>query len=86
MESVGGGWGWPSEMVVDGSVSSQFISSVMIYGGFFNENMTIDTRQAALVSMSYIRMTAYCLQLYGIHSQIDDGRITISSANIQHTN
>lgn len=63
---------------VDGSLSSQFISALMMGSAAIPGGMTLEVRN--LVSLPYIHLTAGILREFGAEVTIEDGRISVVPA------
>ncbi|MDR1371720.1 MAG: 3-phosphoshikimate 1-carboxyvinyltransferase [Dysgonamonadaceae bacterium] len=62
---------------LDGSVSSQYISALMMIAPMMNNGLTIDL-EGQVVSFPYIIMTARLMELFGVKPKIYDNSIQIS--------
>ncbi len=61
---------------IDAGISSQYISALMMIAPVLDQGLEI-TLEGDVVSMPYIRMTAYIMAQYGIEADIDGNVITI---------
>lgn len=64
------------EIEIDGSVSSQFISSLMMLGPCLQGGLKIEVKKK-LLSLPYIKMTAALMENAGVSVTIDDSLIKI---------
>ena len=70
IEIVGGGF-QGGEVHIDGSISSQYVSSILMAAPFFENNTTVNlTRQDEPTSFSYIKMTVLAMQQFGASIQM----------------
>lgn len=63
-------------LVLDASVSSQYVSALMMIAPLLPGGLTLDLEER-IVSAAYIRMTASMMRLFGVDVCLDGGRIAI---------
>ncbi len=71
-----------NEVTVDGSVSSQFTSALMMIGSVIEGGLRLNLR-GALVSRSYINLTAAVMQQFGVQVVADEGSIWVDGSKIR---
>ncbi|MDE6049327.1 MAG: 3-phosphoshikimate 1-carboxyvinyltransferase [Paramuribaculum sp.] len=62
---------------IDAGVSSQYISALMMIAPVLESGLRI-TLEGEIISMPYIRMTAYIMERFGVHAEIEGNIITIA--------
>lgn len=65
---------------VDGALSSQFISALMMGSAAVSGGMTLEVRN--LVSLPYVHLTAGILRQFGADVAVDDGLITVRAERL----
>jgi len=70
---------------IDASVSSQFISSLMMIGPLLSKGLTI-MMKGEVVSMSYINMTALLMKQFGVEVCVKENMISVPNGEyVYHT-
>jgi 3-phosphoshikimate 1-carboxyvinyltransferase len=64
------------EIEIDGSVSSQFTSALLMIGPMLENGLTLNFKNG-LVSRSYVQMTAGVMHRYGVNVELSENRIVI---------
>jgi 3-phosphoshikimate 1-carboxyvinyltransferase len=64
---------------IDGSISSQYISALMLIAPVLSEDLEI-VLKGNVVSLPYIKMTGELLKLFGVYVSFDGKRIVVSPA------
>ncbi len=64
------------EITLDGSVSSQYVTALMMIAPLIKEGLTIHLK-GYIASKSYIRMTIRIMEEFGVKALFDDKKITI---------
>lgn len=64
---------------IDGSISSQFISAIMLVAPVLDEELEI-TLKGDVVSVPYIKMTSELLKLFGVFVSFNESKIIIKPA------
>jgi 3-phosphoshikimate 1-carboxyvinyltransferase len=70
---------------IDGSISSQFISALMLVAPALDEELEI-TLKGDIVSVPYIKMTSELLKLFGVFVSFNGNKITINPAPFKMLN
>ena len=72
-------------VVVDGSLSSQFLTALLLVGARFEEGLELSPR-GELVSQSYLRMTCQTLRAFGVDVVEKKGGVfSVRSQNVEGT-
>lgn len=69
------------EIVIDGSISSQFISALMLVAPQFQNGLTIRISNE-VVSFPYIKMTAQLLQNFGVPVELSKSSVSVPNHNL----
>jgi 3-phosphoshikimate 1-carboxyvinyltransferase len=72
-------------IVIDGSISSQFISALLLIAPLFENGFEIKLKNE-IVSWPYVLMTITLLKQFGVNSNVQDSTIKIQKSNHQLTN
>lgn len=73
-----------NQLVLDGSVSSQYITSLCLIGSKLENGLTINL-QGKITSLPYIKMTIEMMKSVGISVEFEENQIVISNKkNIDH--
>lgn len=70
---------------LDSSISSQFVSSLLLIAPALENGLTIRLT-GNIVSGPYIRMTLEMLNMCGIHSEVEEKKISIRQQELMNTN
>ncbi len=73
----------PDDICVDGSVSSQFISGLMLVAPLLPEGLHLRFEQLP-VSFEYLKLTGYLLDSFGINCKIEAKEIHIAAGSVYH--
>lgn len=68
------------ELLVDGSVSSQFVSALLLASVEFHHGLVIDF-EGEVISRPYINMTLKIMENFGVYGQWQGNRISVSKQN-----
>ena len=63
-------------LVLDASVSSQYVSALMMIAPLLPGGLTLDLEER-IVSAAYIRMTASMMRLFGVDVRLEGGKIVV---------
>lgn len=66
------------ELAIDASVSSQFISALMLVAPYMREPLRLEFSSEEAVSMSYVRMTAAIMGHYGVETELTPSGVTVA--------
>lgn len=71
---------WKNQVEIDGSMSSQFITALLLIAPTLPEGLIINI-MGKLVSVPYVKMTLRLLEYFGVKSEWDGNRIMIAPQN-----
>lgn len=66
-----------SETTINGTISSQFVSALMLIAAFLPKGLTITIKSGKTISESYIKLTASLLQKCGVEVSFSENKIAI---------
>lgn len=66
-----------TETTINGTISSQFVSALMLIAAFLPKGMTINIKDGKTISESYIKLTASLLKKCGLDVSFSENKITI---------
>ena len=69
------------KLEIDGSISSQFISAILLISPTFENGLEL-TLKNEIVSWPYIQMTLYLLNEFGIKTSVNSNTINVSNSKI----
>ncbi|HEY0262679.1 MAG TPA: hypothetical protein VGB95_06610 [Chitinophagales bacterium] len=72
-----------NETEINGTISSQFISALMMIGAFLQKGLTIKIKDGKTISEAYIKLTASLMKECGIEPEFSENKIVIKSQNVQ---
>ena len=82
---VTGGKLYGGRIEIDGSISSQFISALLLIAPLLNEELEIVIK-GNIVSRPYINMTIALLKLFGVFATFNDNKVVVSPSPFRMIN